>query len=246
MAITGIVLSLFVLGHMGGNLQFFLHPDWINAYAHHLQTMPYGLLWVVRAILLACVVIHIWAAVQLTIENKKARPNDYQVKATVQATYASRTMRYSGLILLSFILFHLAHFTTKSIPGIDYEALKHSYLLKGIDHPVMNVYAMMYLGFRPALVSLFYSVATFLLCLHLSHGVSSMFQSLGLRNHVWRSRLDTFAKIYGWMVFLGFVSIPIAVQLDSRGLISLFDKSSFQAVLTAAQSQCCSLTGLPL
>lgn len=246
MALTGIVLSLFVLGHMGGNLQFFLHPDWINVYAHHLQTMPYGLLWVVRAVLLACVAIHIWSAIQLTIENKKARPEDYQAKATVQATYASRTMRYSGFIILAFILFHLAHFTTKHIPGIDYEALKHSYHLEGVDHPVMNVYAMMYLGFRPALVCLFYAVATFLLCLHLGHGVSSMFQSLGLRNHVWRGRLDTIAKIYGWVVFLGFVSIPIAVQLDSHGIISIFDTSSFKDVLIAAQAQCCSISGLPL
>lgn len=246
MALSGIVLTGFVLGHMGGNLQIFLHPDWINAYAHKLHTLPYGLLWIVRAVLLASVVVHIWAAVVLTIENRKARPEDYKAKATIQSSYASRTMRYSGAIILAFILFHIAHFTTQNIPGIDYESLKASYMLPGVDYPVMNVYAMMYLGFLPIAVVLFYALATYLLCMHLSHGVSSMFQSLGLRNHYWRGKLDTIAKAYGWIVFLGFVSIPIAVQLDNAGILTLFDTSSFESILVETKAKCCSISGLPL
>ncbi len=246
MALSGIVLTGFVLGHMGGNLQFFLHPDWINQYAYKLHTLPYGLLWVARIVLLVSVVVHIWTAIVLTIENRKARPADYEAKATIQASYASRTMRYSGFIILAFILFHIAHFTTQNVPGLDYESLKASYFLPGVDHPVMNVYAMMYLGFRPIAVVLFYALATYLLCMHLSHGVSSMFQSLGIRNQFWRPKLDTIAKVYGWVVFLGFVSIPVAVQLDNAGIVQIFDTSSFETVLAAAKEQCCPISGLPL
>lgn len=244
MALSGIVLTGFVLGHMGGNLQVFLHPDWINQYAYKLHTLPYGLLWVARITLLVSVIVHIWTAVVLTIENKKARPEDYKANATIQASYASRTMRVSGFIILAFILFHIAHFTTQNVPGIDYESLRNSYTLPGVDHPVMNVYAMMYLGFRSIVVVLFYALATFLLCMHLSHGVSSMFQSLGIRNQYWRPKLDAIAKAYGWIVFLGFVSIPVAVQLDNAGILNIFDTSSFDTVLASVKENCSPVTGL--
>ncbi len=230
MALSGLVLSLFVLGHMVGNLQVFGDPYWINAYGHKLQHLPYGLLWVIRLFLLLCVVAHIWAAITLKMENKKARPEDYQAKATVQASLASRTMIMSGLIILCFLVFHLLHYTVRSVPGHEYN---HAIVASdGTEYPaevplvhngktkvdaygkpliVHNVHGMMIAGFSYPLLSLFYIIGTYLLCMHLSHGVSSMFQSLGLRNESWRYRLDALAKVYGWITFIGYASIPLSI-----------------------------------
>ena len=232
MALSGLVLSLFVLGHMVGNLQVFLDPYWINAYGFKLQHLPYGLLWIVRLFLLFSVAAHIWAAITLKIQNKKARPEEYEQNATVQASLASRTMIMSGLIILFFLIFHLLHYTVRAVPGHNYfESIVASsgaeypaevLLIKGgqttIDKfgdplHVHNIHDMMVAGFSYPLISLFYILGTYLLCMHLSHGVSSMFQSIGLRNETWRYRLDIFAKIYGWVTFIGYASIPVSIWL---------------------------------
>lgn len=224
MALSGIVLVLFVLGHMLGNLQIFLGAEVINAYAYKLHhELPTELLWAVRLLLLATIGVHIWAAVSLTLDNRRARPDRYDTKKTVQASYASRTMRMSGVILLAFILFHIVHFTARSVPGMRYEdpnvlqptevpLVKQGEVVMKDGQPVMtfNVNDMMVTGFQVWWVSLFYIVATGLLCLHLTHGVSSMFQTLGLSNRNWRVRLNRLALLYGWVVFLGFAAIPVA------------------------------------
>ena len=224
MALTGLVLVLFVMGHMLGNLQIFLGPDAINAYAYKLHhVLPASALWAIRIFLLACVGIHVWMAVWLTLDNKKARPAGYDVKKVVQASYSSRTMRMSGIILLAFAFFHIAHFTARAVPGMQYDEpgvlnptevplVKHGEAVVKEGAPVMtfNVYDMMVDGFQVPWVSAFYIIATGLLCMHLTHGVSSMFQSVGLRNKLWRVRLDKVALIYGWVVFLGFAVIPAA------------------------------------
>lgn len=219
MALTGLVLVLFVLGHMLGNLQIFLGADAINAYAHKLHSLPAAALWGIRLFLLGSVAVHIWMAVLLTLDNRKARPEDYQQKVVVQASYASKTMRMSGIILLAFILFHLAHFTARNVPGKEYneliadvplvkngEAVYHN----GALEMTFNVNDMMIAGFQVWWVSVFYLVAMALLCIHLSHGFSSMFQTVGLRNKLWRKRLDCIAVLYAWVIFLGFASIPLA------------------------------------
>lgn len=224
MALTGLVLVLFVMGHMLGNLQIFLGAEVINAYAyklHHL--LPAAALWGIRIFLLVCIAIHIWAAVTLTLDNRKARPQGYDKDKAIQASYSSRTMRMSGIILLAFIIFHIAHFTTRSVPTMQYEKegvltpmevplVKHGEVVMKNGHDIMtfNVNDMMIAGFQVWWVSAFYIIATGLLCMHLTHGVSSMFQSVGLRNTLWRKRLDRVALVYGWVVFLGFAVIPLA------------------------------------
>lgn len=228
MALTGLVLVLFVMGHMLGNLQIFLGADVINAYAyklHHL--LPASALWGIRLFLLVAIGIHIWMAVLLTLENRKARPQGYAEDKVVQATYSSRTMRMSGVILLAFILFHIAHFTVRSVPGMQYEEagvieptevplVKHGEIVQHNGEAVytFNVNDMMVDGFQVWWVSAFYIIATGLLCMHLTHGVSSMFQTVGLRNKLWRVRLDRIALIYGWVVFLGFAIIPLATLAE--------------------------------
>lgn len=223
MALTGLVLVGFAIGHMLGNLQMFLHPDWINEYAYKLKHLPYGMLWMVRSVLLVAVVLHIWTAVLLVIENRRARPQGYVAKAHLQATFASRTMRYSGLILLAFIVFHLLHYTVQSVHP-EFRELKTTLEGVGTMHGVYDklsaigktevhdVYSMLAIGFgRPYwYVSAFYIVSMALLCLHLRHGVSSMFQSLGLRNALWRGRLDRVALLIALALFVGFASIPVA------------------------------------
>lgn len=221
MALTGLVLVLFVLGHMLGNLQMFLGPDAINAYAYKLHhVLPSALLWAIRLFLIVCVAIHVWAALTLTLDNRKARPENYSVNKTVQATYAAKTMRMSGIILLAFILFHIAHYTARVIPGKEYNDQIADVVLKKGGKPVMengqpvmtfDVYNMMIAGFEVWWVSGFYILATGLLCLHLAHGVSSMFQTMGLRNKNWRRVLNQVALAYGLIVFLGFAVIPVAV-----------------------------------
>lgn len=222
MALTGLVLVLFVLGHMLGNLQIFLGPDVINAYAYKLHhVMPVAMLWGIRLFLLACIGVHIWAAISLTLDNRKARPQGYDQNKSVQATYAAKTMRMSGIILLAFIIFHIAHYTARIVPGKEYNQqiadvalVKHGEAVLHNGEVVMtfNVNDMMIDGFHVWWVSAFYIIATGLLCMHLTHGVSSMFQTVGLRNQLWRARLDRFARIYGVVVFLGFAVIPVAAM----------------------------------
>ncbi len=225
MALTGLVLVLFVMGHMLGNLQIFLGADVINAYAYKLHhVLPTPALWGIRLFLLVCVAIHVWMAVLLTLANRRARPDRYAVNKVVQATYAARTMRMSGVILLAFIFFHLAHFTVRNVPGMEYNdpavlspnevpLVKHGQAVLKDGEPVMtfNVNDMMVAGFQSPWISGFYLLATGLLCLHLVHGVSSMFQTLGYRNATWLPRLNGIARLYGWAVFIGFAVIPIAV-----------------------------------
>jgi succinate dehydrogenase / fumarate reductase cytochrome b subunit len=199
MALTGLVLAGFVLGHMTGNLLVFKGPAAINEYAEWLHAHS-GLLWVARSVLILSVVAHIWSGVLLTIENRLARAGGPAVEVTRKASLSSRTMPYSGVIILAFIVFHLLHYTfrTVALGGQDFGA---------------NVYGMIIAGFSQPLVSLFYIVSMLLLCLHLSHGISSVFQTLGLRNERWRGRLDFLAMIYGWVIALGFISIPLSVLL---------------------------------
>ena len=210
MALTGGALFLFVIGHMLGNLQIFLGPDALNAYGHFLQSTP-EILWPARLGLLAMVVLHVWSAVKLSAENRAARPVAYATNtAPAAASYASRTMLMSGLIVGAFIIYHLLHFTAQ-VPGLnftgqDFEALHDA-------KQRHDVFKMMVLGFNQPLVAGFYMLAMALLCLHLSHGVSAMFQSLGWRNKIYGPGLNCFARGAALVIFLGNCSIPIAVLL---------------------------------
>ena len=224
-------LAIFALGHTIGNLQIFLGADAINAYAYHLHSLPFGLIWVVRALVLTAFLVHMGFAGALNGANSKVKARGYLGERFLVATKASRGMMISGTIVLLFIVFHILHLTTRSVQ--DFSML-HDYPLRGVTHPVLNVYAMTYIGFSNVLISLFYVGAMWVLARHLSHGVASVFQSIGWRNHVWRGRLERIAKLYGWFVFLGLSSIPVAVLLDAHLGLSIFDKTSFAHHLTGA------------
>jgi succinate dehydrogenase / fumarate reductase cytochrome b subunit len=205
MAITGIILILFVIGHLLGNLQIFLGPDWINGYSQHLRDLG-PLLWLIRAFLLIAVTLHIYFTVLLAIENRRARPKRYVERDYVKATLASRHMVMSGLIILAFLIYHLAHFTVR-VTDSRFALLKADPL----NH--YDVYSMMVYGFQNYYVSGFYVLGLWLLTLHLSHGSSSFFQSLGLNNEKLTPRLAFGGRIFAWLLFIGYTSIPVAVLL---------------------------------
>ena len=202
MAITGLGLFGFAFVHMLGNLQFFGGDTLINEYAVALKSKP-PLLWGTRLALLAAVVLHITAAAQLARSNRQARPTGYASGKVVASTLANRTILLSGLIVFAFIAFHLAHFT---IGWVDSGLLQLTDIAGHHD-----VHAMMVAGFSNPVISIFYILSVGLLCLHLSHGVASIFQSLGLRSKKTESNLKKLAQIAAVILFLGFCAIPVAV-----------------------------------
>jgi succinate dehydrogenase / fumarate reductase cytochrome b subunit len=202
MAVTGVVLLLYVLGHMAGNLKFFLGRDHFNAYAEGLRTVgaPFfghgQLLWLIRLALLAAVGLHIWAAYEVTRASWAARPEDYRRLQLVETTYAARTMRWGAVILLLFIVFHLLDLTFGSVnpgfvPGDAYD----------------NVLAT----FGRVPVTAVYVLAMGVLCLHMYHGIYSGFQTLGLNHPRFNHLRRGFALVFATLVAVGFVSVPLAV-----------------------------------
>jgi succinate dehydrogenase cytochrome b subunit len=213
MAVTGVVLFLFVIGHLAGNLQFFIGREAINRYGNLLQTNP-EIIWPVRLILLLMLGLHIWSASTLTLENRAARPVGYDVYEPLSASLASRTMYLGGSIVFIFIIYHLLHYTFM----VQYLNLTHQSFaafmekLPGqVPSERHDIFKMMVVGFSNPLVSGFYVLGLALLCLHLSHGASSMFQSLGWKNEAYRPFLDRAAHVVAWLIFLGYTSIPVAV-----------------------------------
>ena len=204
MAVTGLVLLGFVIAHMLGNLQIFLGQEWLNGYAKHLQDLPF-LLWPARFFLLGTLMIHMVLALQLAIENKKARPVPYVFKDTVQASYASRTMVISGVLIFLFIVYHLLHFTF----GKTNPAFFHLVDAKGRH----DVYSMVILSYQNYFVSGVYILAMFVLYLHLSHGAPSFLQSLGLTNEKTLQKIERLGNSLAWIIFVGNSSIPIAILL---------------------------------
>ncbi len=204
-ALSGIVLVGFVTGHLLGNFTIYLGKDWLNAYAEHLQSLG-PLLWVIRLFLLAVVGSHIFFTMLLWKENQAARPKKYIASDPIQTTVFARTMRLSGLIVLAFIVFHLAHFTA----GIVDPSFKT--MTTTLDgHTVHDVYGMVVVGFKNVPVSIFYIIALFLLMMHLSHGIGSLFQTLGVTNRATRPLIEKVTVAFAWLLFLGYISIPISV-----------------------------------
>ena len=197
MAVTGVILLGFVVGHLLGNLQIYQPPEKINRYSEFLKAHP-GPLWGARITLLFSVFLHIWSSFQLWLLQKEARPISYVKKANIASTYASRTMMWSGPIILAFVVFHLLHFTFGTVhPGGPFD-----------PH---NVYNNVVYGFQVWPVSAFYIVAMIMLCYHLYHGLWSMFQSLGFSHPIYTPLLKLAARAIAILIAIGNISIPIAV-----------------------------------
>jgi succinate dehydrogenase cytochrome b subunit len=204
MAVSGLTLAGFVVGHLLGNLQVFLGPEVFNAYARSLRALP-ALVWSVRLLLLIMVTLHIWTAVQLALIKRDARPIGYVKRTTTDSTYASRTMYWSGPIIAVFVVYHLMQFTL-GVGGTPFDSI--------------DAYGNLVAGFRVIPIAIFYIFAMALLCLHLRHGLWSMFQSIGLHHPRYTPRLQSASWVAALLIFLGFSSIPAAVMagLIPRGL----------------------------
>ncbi len=204
MAVTGLVLFGFVLVHMAGNLKMYQGEAKFDAYAEGLREIGAPILghgqalWIARGVLLISVLLHIWAAWSLTVQSRRARPVAYEVTASVQSSYAARTMRWGGVIVLLFVLYHLAHLTF------------------GWAHPDFTpgkVYQNVTVGFQIWWVALFYIVANLALGFHLYHGMWSFFQTLGWNQpalNPWRRR---FATLFAVVITAGNLSFPLAVLI---------------------------------
>jgi succinate dehydrogenase / fumarate reductase, cytochrome b subunit len=201
MAITGFVLFGFVTGHLLGNLQVFLGPERLNAYAAFLKS-NLEILWGTRIALLVTVTAHIVVTIQLYSLKNQARPVPYAQKNNAHSSPASRSMYLTGPMIAAFVVYHLLHLTV------------------GAVHPQFSetdVYSNVVYGFQQWPVSLAYIVAIGLLCLHLSHGISSMFQSLGIAHPRHTPRIKAAARVIALLFFIGYVSIPFAAL---TGLLS--------------------------
>jgi len=200
MALTGVMMFLFVIGHLLGNLLVFAGRAQINVYAQFLH-FDGTLLWLVRSILIVALALHVVATVQLALRNKKARPIGYSRRDAINSSYAARTMYWSGPIVLTFIIFHLLQFTagyihpeTKFIPN--------------------DVYHNLVTGFRVWWVSAWYVFAICLLGLHLRHGLWSMLQSIGLAHSLRKERaFKRVALGISILIVGGYISIPICILL---------------------------------
>lgn len=209
MAVTGLMLVAFVIVHMAGNLQMFIGPAKMNSYGAFLKSLG-ELLWIARIGLIVATVLHVLMAWQLTQIKNAARPVGYVTREPQVSTLASRSMRWGGLLLLVFIVFHILHFTTGTVfpvasqPDAMYPAFSHT-----------DVYGNVISAFRNPLVSAFYVVAMLFLMLHLFHGAWSSVRTLGLTRpsrHPLHRRISTGIALVVW---LGFTAIPIAVLLGA-------------------------------
>jgi succinate dehydrogenase / fumarate reductase cytochrome b subunit len=204
MAVTGLILFGYVFIHMLGNLKIYQGPDSINTYGVFLREVgapllyKQQLLWTARIVLLVSTILHIWAAYQLTRRDLVARPVGYAMRKNTAHGYAARTMRWGGVLIALFIVYHILHFTT----GTAHHAFHHE-----------DIYHNVVAGFRVWPVSLFYILAMIALGLHIYHGVWSMMQTLGAKNRsndgFWRG----FALVFALAIALGNISVPVAVLL---------------------------------
>jgi succinate dehydrogenase / fumarate reductase cytochrome b subunit len=196
MAVSGCILFLFVIGHLIGNLQIYEAPEKIDNYSRLLHSMP-ALLWGARITLLVMAVLHIWSSVQLAVRNFDARPAGYVKKKPAGSSYASRTMYWSGPIILAFVIYHLLDFTFGAVNPNFQEGRVHD-----------NVVA----SFQLIPVSAFYIFAMVLLCMHLYHGLWSMFQSLGMNHPRYTPILKRCAGAIAILIAAGNISIPVSVM----------------------------------
>jgi len=197
MAVTGIILFGFVVGHLLGNLQIYQGPEKLNHYAVTLRSLG-PLLWLTRIVLLVSVGLHIWSSFQLWVGHREARPIGYVKKANINSTYASRTMYWSGPIILAFVIYHLLNFTFGSVhPGGAF--------VEG------SVYNNVVTSFQVWPVAIFYIIAMAMLCLHLYHGLWSLFQTLGVSHPVYTLWIQRLAKLFAVLIAIGYISIPVAV-----------------------------------
>lgn len=201
MAVTGAIFLLYVIAHMIGNLKIFFGQETFDAYSVHLRTLGAeifgyaGVLWIIRVVLVVAVVLHMWAAFSLWYRARRARPIGYRHK-NPQGSYAARTMRWGGVIIALFVIWHVLDLTTGTVN----------------PDPSGGAYAKLVASFDRPVVAIFYIVAMLALSTHISHGLWSGIQTLGGNSAVRQHALKTFSITVGVVIAVGFAIIPISVM----------------------------------
>lgn len=225
-ALTGLIAVLFVIGHLSGNLLLWQGRDAMNGYAQFLKSKAV-LLWAVRLFLLAAFVLHVWLAIRLSLRNRRARPVRYVHEDTVQASWASRHMLLTGLGVLFFVIFHVAHYTWHVIEparvvdaqgvvhSVPYGDLRELYFENGQWKDRPDVYSMVYYGFQNSAIVVLYVVCMVFLTLHLSHGIGSLFQSLGLNSGRSRPVLAQLGLVVAILIGAGNIALPLSVYFGA-------------------------------
>ncbi len=204
MSVTGLAMVIFVIIHLLGNASLFYGPDGINAYAKLLHSLG-AFLWLIRLIMLAALCLHIFFGIHLTLENHAAKPQRYAVRKDLSATFAGRNMIWTGLLIAFYLVYHLLHFTLDGIyPGLS--AYRNP---DAVGRP--DIFMMVVHSFRNIFVTGLYVFAMGALTLHLSHGIQSMFQTLGLNNEKTLPAIMKIGTIAALALFLAYVSIPVII-----------------------------------
>ncbi|SOE01316.1 succinate dehydrogenase subunit C [Blastococcus haudaquaticus] len=202
MAVSGIVMLLYLVAHVVGNLKVFAGRDSFNSYSEWIRTVgepavPHQtVLTIVRIVLVVAVVAHFWAAVSLWRQAKKARPQAYVTKKSVAQSYASRTMRWGGVIVLLFIIWHILDLTVGAVNPDGTDSTPYDRLVASFQNPFITA---------------FYVVALILLGMHLRHGIWSVTQTLGQSNRRRERTVNAFALVFSTLLIGGFLLVPFSV-----------------------------------
>jgi succinate dehydrogenase / fumarate reductase cytochrome b subunit len=201
MAVTGLLMVLFVVGHLLGNLTIFAGAEGINGYAAKLHQLG-AVVWGNRLVMGAAVLLHLVLAIQITLENSAAKPDKYAVSNSLRATFASKTMIWTGVIIAAFVVYHLLQFTLRVTPDV----------VVGVDAAQrFDVFTMVVTSLSKAAIAAIYVAAMFALFLHLSHGIQSAFQTLGLSNGFLLPRYTVAGKVLSGIFLVGFAAIPVVI-----------------------------------
>lgn len=204
MAVSGFMLVLFIVAHLLGNTSVFAGPDGINAYAARLHDL-WPLVWGYRLVMVFFFCLHVFFGVQLTLENYRAKPESYAVRKSLSATFAGKSMIWTGLVIGAFLVYHLLHFTFQ----VTNPEISASRNIDAAGRP--DVFHMIVFSFGKSLISFAYIGALISLGLHLIHGIQSSFQTLGLNSERTFPVITKSGTIAALVIFLGYVAIPLII-----------------------------------
>lgn len=204
MSISGLLLLLFLIIHLIGNSTIYIGPDGINAYAKGLHSLP-PVVWIFRIVMLLIFAFHIYFGIKLTLENRNAKPDGYAINKSLKSTFGSRTMIWTGLIVLIFLIYHLLHFTFQIIHP-HFIASQH---LDYLGRP--DVFKMIVVSFQKTSITLIYAIGLIALMFHLTHGVQSIFQTLGLNNDRFLPKIKVFGLLLAAIILVFYIAIPTVI-----------------------------------
>lgn len=218
MAITGAIIVLYVIVHTAGNLLIYLGRDTLNSYSAFLHSLG-PILWIIRIILIVSAILHIITSIKLKFENWRAKPTKYAVKNYLKAKFTSRTMIWTGLMILAFVIYHLLHFTIRVTNPQHYypEFYQPHNAVSSVILERFDVYRMVVLGFQNPLISIVYIIGVITVGFHLDHAIQSMFQTLGYNQKHYFPTIQKCSTGIAIIIALCLVSIPISVMLGFVG-----------------------------